>query len=162
MLTQQYIQSLFDYKDGQLVRKTTKSTRCPVGSVAGYQIASNNHWLVGIDDEIYPLASLVWLWHYGEYVLGLDHKDQNPSNNNISNLRKATITQNNCNRAKNKRNATSIFKGVSWSKYRNKWIAHIQHKGKQRHLGFFVLEQDAAEAYNKKAIELHGEFAVLN
>ena len=33
---------------------------------------------------------------------------------------------------------------------------------KQKTLGYFAREIDAAEAYNDAAVELYGEFAVLN
>ncbi|MCV5968484.1 hypothetical protein, partial [Lactococcus petauri] len=43
-----------------------------------------------------------------------------------------------------------------------RWEARIQHNKKQITIGYFNNEEEAALAYNKKAIELHGEFASLN
>lgn len=48
----------------------------------------------------------------------------------------------------------SRYKGVSWSKGKNRWRAHIGVKGKQQHLGYFKDEWAAAEAYDKKATEI--------
>jgi hypothetical protein len=52
---------------------------------------------------------------------------------------------------------TSIYKGVSWSKFAKKWSAYINLNGKKSHLGYFVVEEDAASAYNEAAKENWGE-----
>lgn len=50
-----------------------------------------------------------------------DHKDRNGLNNQRSNLRAATISQNKANRGRNKNN-TSGYKGVYWDKERKKMV----------------------------------------
>lgn len=58
---------------------------------------------------------------------------------------------------------TSIYKGVSWNKFAGKWSAYIKIDFKKKHLGYFILEEDAARAYNKSAIEFFGkEYSELN
>ena len=47
--------------------------------------------------------------------------------------------------------ATSMHRGVSWSKQSRKWQAKIQHGGQSRHLGYFADEGAAAGAYNAVA-----------
>jgi HNH endonuclease len=89
----------------------------------------------------------------------IDHKDGDGLNNQKSNLRICTNSQNGCNKAKYKI-GTSVHKGVR--KVRNRWAAFIVLNRKQHWLGTFQTENQAAEAYNKKAMELHGEFARLN
>ncbi len=42
------------------------------------------------------------------------------------------------------------------------WRADISFNNKSEYLGGFYTEEEAALAYNKRAIELHGEFANLN
>lgn len=59
-------------------------------------------------------------------------------------------------------NKTSIHKGVCWKSDRKKWKAYISVKRKQIHLGYFDDENDAALAYNKKALELYGDYVYLN
>jgi hypothetical protein len=49
---------------------------------------------------------------------------------------------------------TSQYKGVSWHRTAKKWRATIVVANKQIHLGFFIDEQLAAEAYIKKQKEL--------
>lgn len=57
---------------------------------------------------------------------------------------------------------TSKYKGVTWDKGRNKWQSRIKKDGKSIYIGRYVSEEEAGRAYNKKAIELFGEFAKLN
>lgn len=56
---------------------------------------------------------------------------------------------------------TSGFKGVFWSKQRNKWTARIMLNYKSKHLGFFNDIVDAARAYNVAAFAAWGENANL-
>ena len=82
-------------------------------------------------------------------------------NNNIENLREATVLQNNMNR-KNQKNSSSKYKGVCWDKNSKKWLTRIRIDGRNKYLGHFTNEEDAAIAYNKQTKEYHGKFALLN
>lgn len=90
-----------------------------------------------------------------------DHIDNNPLNNQKSNLRKCTYKQNCYNTIKRK-NTRSQYKGVSWNCGRNKWLASIAKDYTSYYLGYYESEIEAALAYNIKAKELFGEFARLN
>ena len=79
------------------------------------------------------------------YKLVVDHIDNNPSNNNVNNLQIITHREN-C--SKDKRNGTSKYVGVSWSKGMKKWTVNIAFKGKIKHLGYFEDELEASEKYN--------------
>lgn len=57
---------------------------------------------------------------------------------------------------------SSKYRGVSWKKQRKTWVASIVVAGRQKHLGVFATEQDAARAYNAAAIEHYGDKAILN
>jgi len=93
--------------------------------------------------------------------LVVDHIDHNGLNNCKSNLRLCTPAQNRHNCGSN-RGATSRYKGVSWRKDAKKWEAMIRYNKKMYRLGAFKNEIQAAKAYDKKAAQLHGEFAHLN
>jgi hypothetical protein len=95
----------------------------------------------------------------GDTELDIDHWDRNKLNNTRSNLRLATRSQNQFNRSKNKNN-TSGYKGVTANN--NKWIARIRIAGNRFNLGTYETLEEAARAYDKAAIELQGEFALLN
>jgi len=97
----------------------------------------------------------------------VDHIDGNALNNVRSNLRPATSFQNNAHRIKPARRSgkDSIYKGVD---YRNaewlkkRWRARIMYHGKQITVGDYLVEWEAAKAYDIAAIELFGEFAATN
>lgn len=91
----------------------------------------------------------------------IDHRDGNKLNNLLSNLRICTRFQNQHNTQLRIDN-TSGDKGVIYYKRNNKWQAQIMNNGKQEHLGYFTIKEDAARAYNQAAIQYFGEFAVLN
>jgi hypothetical protein len=91
----------------------------------------------------------------GEMV---DHIDGDGLNNQRSNLRLATHTENLRNQ-RIRRDNTSGFKGVSWSKASGKWVAQIRMTGKIKYLGSFTTPEEAYAAYCAAALELHGEFA---
>ena len=91
-----------------------------------------------------------------------DHQNHNPLDNRRNNLRICTMQQNLMNRSISSSNKTSRFKGVCWQKSRKKWLVQISIKGVLKTLGRFLVEKDAALAYNKAAKESYGEFACLN
>ena len=91
----------------------------------------------------------------------VDHIDHDKANNQMTNLRWATLSENQGNQQL-QANTSSKYKGVSWHKRIKRWNAKIMHKGKRIHLGYFDDDIDAAKAYNAKAIELFGEYAYLN
>jgi hypothetical protein len=142
-------------------------------------------WMVMVDDEDYKYLNQFY-WTSDEYrtvtsSLGktgkrfilarfllnppddieIDHIDGNRLNNQRSNLRFATSSQNKANRGPRKDN-TSGYKGVSWHKQRNKWTARIKANDKYQYLGLFSNKIDAAKAYNKAAIKYFGDYAWLN
>jgi len=57
---------------------------------------------------------------------------------------------------------TSRYRGVFWSGQKCKWQAKIHADGKQRHLGFYVSETEAALAYDDAARDAYGAGAWLN
>ena len=92
--------------------------------------------------------------------LFVDHIDHNGLNNCKTNLRLCTHAQNSCN--KPSRNRASRYKGISRDKRDKKWTARVHAANKTHHIGTFATEIDAAKAYDKKASQLHGQFACLN
>ena len=139
-----------------------------------------------VDDHVYDWVSR-WNWHihtckdkkyvsrtsYGKHILlhryiadappnmDVDHKDGNGLNNQISNLRLCSTSQNLMNRGK-QRNNTSGYKGVSRRKHRPLWRAGIYVNGKTKHLGDYFCLIKAAKAYDEAAKKYHGDFARLN
>ena len=94
--------------------------------------------------------------------LYVDHINQNGLDNRKANLRLATRDQNARNVPKRETPTWSKYKGVSFRKPTRKWCATIFANDKNKHLGYFRSETDAAKAYDAAAKKLHGEFASLN
>ena len=91
----------------------------------------------------------------------VDHENRNGLDNQKHNLRFCTRNQNAYNR-KAFKGSTSRYKGVWQSKGRNKWVSRIWINGKQKYLGTFEDENQAAKAYNIVALQIHRDFAVPN
>lgn len=95
----------------------------------------------------------------GEQV---DHINSNCLNNCRANLRLVTHGENCQHRRKTLSEISSRFKGVSWHSRAKKWYAEIQFEGKQKSLGYFESEEEAARAYNQAALEYFGNYFLLN
>lgn len=92
----------------------------------------------------------------------VDHINGDTLDNRKKNLRNCSHKKNIYNQVAQKRNKTSIYKGVCFAKRERKWRSYISKDGKQYHLGFYKNEKDAANAYDEKAKKLFKGFACLN
>jgi hypothetical protein len=102
-----------------------------------------------------------WLFSNG-YDTGLEvDRIDNDKGYSPENCRLVSKKQNMANK-RGRSNSSSKYKGVSWSNRRNKWVVVIGYNNKNIYIGQFSDEKEAARAYNKKALELNGEYAYLN
>ncbi len=95
----------------------------------------------------------------------VDHINGDGFDNRRSNLRFANQKQNGANQRKpvaKPSGYSSRFKGVTWRKREEKWVAQIKVDYRNHWLGYFNTEEDAARAYNDAALDHWGEFAQLN
>jgi hypothetical protein len=110
----------------------------------------NGYLLVGLyknnKRKIFLISRLV-----GEYFLDnfntsldIDHIDRNPQNNNITNLRCVSRSEN-CRNKNKKGGCSSKYKGVHFNK--GKWVAKVRTNGKQMYLGCFENEEEAYKKY---------------
>ena len=90
-----------------------------------------------------------------------DHINRNKLDNRKENLRICTNSENQYNRLGNKGSA-SKYKGVAFSKKLGKWQAQIWFGGRQRHLGMFEDQKEAAKRYNEEAVNLGIKTILLN
>lgn len=105
-----------------------------------------------------PTPFIRWAVRTGYQLgLGIDRRDPflgySPGN-----CRWVTRSQQSANRRK--WGSCSRFKGVS--KARKKWRSIVTCNGVEYRMGVFDREEDAARAYDAKALELFGEFSRLN
>jgi hypothetical protein len=95
----------------------------------------------------------------------VDHRNHDTLDNREANLRICSQKQNSWNSRSRSHKHTSRFRGVGYIGRKRdslKWRARIKIGGKDRHLGYFQTEHQAAEAYNFAATQLYGEYACLN
>lgn len=166
-ITQKEVKKLFNYNNitGGLYWNIKKALRTKIGNRAG-NIRKDGYRRIKINNKNYYEHRLIWLYFKGIFPKRLDHINQNKSDNRIENLRESTRSQNHMNRKKQRtyqnQPCSSKYKGVNYQKTSKKWVAYIQINKKGIRLGSFNTEKEAGLAYNKKAIELFGEFACLN
>jgi hypothetical protein len=155
-ITQELVQHLFDYRDGELYWRVKPSNRVRIhiGQKAG-TLNIRGYFSTKINRKLYFNHRLIFLMHYGYLPDYLDHIDGNRVNNKVENLREATLSQNQHNRKLSKNN-TSGVKGVSWQK--NKWRVQIRLNDKLKSFGSYddleLAELVAQEARTK----YHGSF----
>ena len=90
-----------------------------------------------------------------------DHINHNRLDNRKNNLRTVNRVQN-CMNTSIRKDNKSGFKGVSFSKDRQKWMACIKFDNKVHNLGRFITKEEAALAYNQMAKIVYSKFAYLN
>ena len=89
-----------------------------------------------------------------------DHRDHNGLNCCRDNLRLASSSMNQAHRRQPP--SKSGFRGVFYNPATGKWQARIILKKKHLYAGSFPTAEEAALGYDRAAMELFGEFALLN
>lgn len=92
----------------------------------------------------------------------VDHINGDIYDNRRQNLRVCNKADNAHNMRCLSRHNSSGYKGVYFETFTKKWRAQIQFNGARIRLGRFETPIEAAEAYDKKAKELFGEYACTN
>lgn len=159
MLTQSRLKELLHYDPDTGVFTWSDAAYHRVrGRVAGVRLA-HGYIVIGVDKTQYRAHQLAWLYVHGCFPSSeIDHKDANPSNNAVNNLRLATRSQQQWNHRK-RRNCTSFYKGVWFDKDRKKWRSAIEAEGRRKDLGRFASPALAHLAYCRAAKKYHKEFA---
>lgn len=105
-------------------------------------------------------ARVCWLVETGDWPKNtIDHINGDSTDNRWSNLRDVTQGVNNANKRVYKRNSVG-FKGVN--KHHGKYWARVSYNKTTHTLGHYNTPEEAAHAYDNKALELWGDKAVLN
>lgn len=154
LLTQAQVKRLFEYRDGELYWKVDR-IRAKKGDKAG---TTRGYKIVFIEGQHYTFGHVIFLMFHGYVPERVSFVDGNYRNTRIENLRAATMSQVSGSAKKSKAN-TCGYKGITFLKKRNKYVAQINKLGKHYHLGHFDTPKEAYKAYCKAAKKLHGEFA---
>lgn len=144
-----HLESFLGYSKEQrtlVVTKQLTKWSTPVGRVYG----KPDDWgyltcrirVPGTKYKTYRIHQLVWVWFTGNLVEKIDHKNNNPTDNGITNLRDGTQGVNDLNRGVYKNN-TSGESGIA--KRGNSFILRIQLSGKTFYKNYPTLAE-AVEA----------------
>lgn len=114
---------------------------------------------INIDGKPYYAHRLAMLYITGSAPECIDHINGNRSDNWISNLRKATIHENQ--RNTKGRGGHSKFIGVQWQPERKSWRAEVSCCGRRMRRRS-KSELDAAMIRDRIAARMHGRFASFN
>ncbi len=159
MLTKDIVDKLFQYKNGKLYWKSSNGSM-KVGSQVGCITAtikgSKGYYATRIKGRRIYLHKIVFFMFHNYIPKRIRFLDGNTLNYSIENLKDCTSSEI-LFRAKIRNDNTSGYKGISWSKRRNKWVGWISKDKKKTWLGYFDSKNKAYQAYINKSIELYGE-----
>lgn len=157
LITQSHLRSIlrYDHEAGVFTwLKPPRNQGRMKGKVAGS--VATGYVLIKIDGRKYKAHRLAWLYVHGAFPASvIDHRDGNPLNNAMSNLRAATHAQNCANARRWAKK--SLPKGVR--KNGSGFTARISVQGRLITIGTFANAAEAASAYAREATRIYGEFA---
>jgi len=151
--TSEQLHEMFEYCDGELIRRNTTSPNACKGDSAGCRQKSG-YVVIRIAKKLHYRHQLIWCMLKGSRAKELDHINRIPGDDRIENLRACTRAENkwNCN---NRRDNCSGHAGVSWNKRASRWLAYINKNGKRYNLGSFRELHDAVDARQLAKQKLH-------
>lgn len=133
------------------------SSRCNLGKPVG-RADSYGSLRVMLGGKSIQLHRLAWFFCNGTWPTEqVDHINGVRTDNRISNLREATVAENQWN-AKARSDNTSGIKGVSWDKQKGRWHARVKKNGKRYSKRFHEIEEAEAWIMGQRD-QLHSEFA---
>jgi hypothetical protein len=133
-------------------RRNREKLLNPAIDGSGYLTVSLYNNKIKRTKKIHQLVAVAFLNHNNcGYKLVVNHINFNKLDNNVSNL-EVVSARVNCNRKHLK--SSSKYTGVGWHKQHLKWHAQIIIDKKKIHLGYFVNEIDASNAYQEKLLSI--------
>ena len=153
------LEDTFYVKDSKLFWKIDPWGRGQKDTEAGFT-DQRGYRRVKYKQKTYFVHRLIYELCVGPIPEGyeVDHKNLDPSDNSLDNLRLATASQNTSNRRRFSNNTTG-YKGVTLHKQTGKYVAHIRVQGKRIHLGLHETVEKAFAAYIEAAKLYQKDFA---
>lgn len=145
----------YDQNTGIFIWRLQKG-RIRAGDVAGTVSNTTGYLQVQFDYKLYRLHRVAWLITYGKLPSNvIDHINGIRTDNRICNLRDVSISENNHNMRKPRKDSSTGFTGVSYDHRRQKYVAYIWLNSKKYHLGQFATPEQASQAYISAKIKMH-------
>lgn len=111
---------------------------------------------IGVNGKAYYAHRLAWLYMFGKFPVDqIDHINGDGTCNKIINLREASHSENARNCSLFKTN-TSLYNGVYFDSWGNRWRARIGARGREENLGSFKTK--FAAVYARHAANLKYEY----
>lgn len=147
----------YDPSTGEFTWKIRPSARVRQGDKAGC-VGTDGYLKLRYGRRTYEGQRVAWYLVHGELPEMVDHKDGNPTNNALHNLRAVSRYENAYN-SKLSVNNTSGVKGVTWDKSCGKWLARVSVAGRRYKVGHYSDLEYAKQAVKQFRAERHGEYA---
>lgn len=143
---------LYDAENGGFVRRSVTHGHF-VGSRVGAKRKDGYIYTVFLEHRC-AVHRLVWMYFHGEWPKSqLDHINRDRADNRIENLREASQSLNNVNRAIDSKNNATGFYGVN--EHRGKYQSRLRWNGKRHYLGTFSTPEEAHAAYMEAKLAIH-------
>jgi len=146
----------YDPEVGKFFWLNTRNSRVMAGDEAGW--ISRSGVYIRISGSNFPAHCLAYLYVTGSLPskgCNIDHENGNNLDNRWINLRKATYSQNSCNRAPQSNSKTGV-KNVCFHQGLSKWRVQVSSKAHGRYQGLFkdfelacLVAEEARALYHK-------------
>ena len=149
-MTQTLLRSILHYNPstGVFVWLVDSGARKCKGNVAGTPGVAHPCIYISYKRRKYLAHRLAWMYIHGVWPTEtIDHKDGDPANNRLSNLRLASRSQ----QRENQHHAKGANPYVGVYAVKNKYSARINN----RHLGYYPTPELARAAYAKEKARVH-------
>lgn len=159
ILTQEDVNKLFEYRDGNLYWKIDiYSGKGRLHIKAGVKAGGlsgkyKNIKMVRYKGKGYHISRLIFLMFKGYLPKFITYKDKNSLNTKLENLLEANSSQ--LNIRQKVRSATG-YKGVYF--YGKKYVAQIKVNNKTMNLGYYNTAEEASKVYGEARIKYRGTF----
>jgi len=155
------------HRNGWLIRKVRTAPNTFIGQIVkGHSQGKRDKYkylFIRIKNKRYKIAfhRAVFAVVNGRYPKKiLDHVNRDASDNRITNLREATISQNGFNQKLSKRNKSG-YRCIQWVATRQRWRLIICANGKYHYIGTYKNLATAIVKQKESLKRLHGTFAVV-
>lgn len=148
---------VYEPETGKLFWRVTRSNRAVAGTEAG-TFDKDGYVNINTDGKVRKAHRIIWdMLNPEDKVKSdeqIDHINHIRDDNRPGNLRKVSARGNRMNVSITDRNTSGIV-GVSWSRHKNAWRAHITVHSRFKHLGYRDTLEEAA-ALRKIAEKQYG------